>query len=296
MNLPRPVVLCADDFGLTDGVSRGIVELVGQGRLSATGAMTNMPAWRRNAPALAPFRDRIGVGLHLNLTTGGPLGPMPILAPGGDFPPLSDLLRLTLLRQAPAAEIRDEIARQLDAFEQAHGAPPAFVDGHQHVHVLPGIRQALFEALAARSYGGLWLRDPSDALASVLRRRISHRKALVVRVLASGFRREARAAGFETNEGFSGFSPLSDTTDAAPVLGAALAHLGPKPVVMCHPGHVDHTLRGLDRAVESRVAELRYLASDDFSRLLEDRNIVLVARPGARPETQRGSRGAPPTD
>ena len=42
----RNVILCADDFGLADGVSRGIVELAEMGRLSATGAMTNMPGLR----------------------------------------------------------------------------------------------------------------------------------------------------------------------------------------------------------------------------------------------------------
>ena len=81
-------VLCADDFGLADGVSQGIVELAEAGRLSATGAMTNMPGWRRAAPDLKPLRGRIGIGLHLNLTAGSPLGAMPQLAPSGTFPPL----------------------------------------------------------------------------------------------------------------------------------------------------------------------------------------------------------------
>ena len=48
----RSVILCADDFGLADGVSRGIVELAWKGRLSATGAMTNMPGWRRGCAAI----------------------------------------------------------------------------------------------------------------------------------------------------------------------------------------------------------------------------------------------------
>src|SRR6476659_7718062 len=70
------VVLCADDFGLTEGVSRGILELAETARISATGAMTNMPARRRSAPGLQPLKGRIGIGLHLNLTTGAPIGPM----------------------------------------------------------------------------------------------------------------------------------------------------------------------------------------------------------------------------
>ena len=85
MAATRKIVLCADDFGLTDGVSRGILELAEAGRISATGAMTNMPGWRRSAQALKPLVGRIGIGLHLNLTVGAPIGPMPVLARGGTF-------------------------------------------------------------------------------------------------------------------------------------------------------------------------------------------------------------------
>lgn len=273
----RSVVLCADDFGLADGVSRGIVELAAMGRLSATGAMTNMPGWRRAAD-LTPLKGRIGIGLHLNLTTGSPLGPMPNLAPSGGFPPLEELLPKALRRGLNGDEIAGEIGRQLDAFEEAHGEPPAFIDGHQHVHVLPAIRAALFRVLGERGYAGrIWLRDPSDRAAAILRRPIGRSKALIVKSLASGFPRSAQAAGFQTNKGFSGFAPLDLSIPAAQVFEEAFSALGESPVVMCHPGHVDDELRSLDPAVESRAAELAYLKSDAFRNLLEERGIRLVA-------------------
>jgi chitin disaccharide deacetylase len=50
-------------------------------------------------------------------------------------------------------------------------------------------------------------------------------------------------------------------------------------VVMCHPGHADEALKGLDPAVESRPAELAYLGSDAFRGLLSERRIALVASP-----------------
>ena len=275
----RTVILCADDFGLADGVSRGIVELAEAGRLSATGAMTNMPGWRRAAPGLMPVRDRIAVGLHLNLTAGSPLGPMPELAPSGRFPALKELLPGALKRQLPAAEIAGEIGRQIDAFEEVFGEAPAFVDGHQHVHVLPVIRPALIDALKARGHAGrLWLRDPSDRARAILRRPIGRGKALTVKALARGFARSAHAAGFQTNSGFSGFAPLDLSVPAQSVFEEAFSHLGGHPLVMCHPGYVDDELRSLDPALESRVAELTYLKSDAFSVLLEQRGLRLVPR------------------
>lgn len=277
----RSVVLCADDFGLTDGVSRGILDLAEAGRLSATGAMTNMPGWRRNAPGLRLLEGRIGVGLHLNLTMGNPLGPVPGLTDGA-FPPLKEVLRLSLARRLPADAVRPEISRQLDAFQEAFGAPPDFVDGHQHVHVLPGVRQALVAELKERGLAGrLWLRDPSDRIGSIRRRRIGRAKALVVKALGRGFRRSAHRAGFSTNEGFSGFAPFDLSVPAGAIFADALTALGPHPVVMCHPGHVDEELRGLDPAVESREAELAYLKSAEFGGLLEERRVELAPHPDA---------------
>ncbi|MEE1654833.1 ChbG/HpnK family deacetylase [Microvirga sp. CF3062] len=277
MGLSRNVILCADDFGLADGVSRGIVELAEMGRLSATGAMTNMPGWRRAAGDLRPLQGRIAVGLHLNLTTGSPLGLMPQFAPSGVFPTLKDLLPKALSRKLLADEIAQEIERQLDAFIEAHGEPPAFVDGHQHVHVLPGIRLALIKVLTERGYAGrIWLRDPSDRIAAILRRPIGRSKALIVKSLSQGFARAAHAAGFDTNEGFSGFAPLDLSVPAERVFKEAFSKLGLRPLVMCHPGYVDDELRGLDPAVESRVEELNYLKSDAFRELLEERGLRLV--------------------
>ena len=280
MGLSRNVILCADDFGLADGVSRGIVELAEMGRLSATGAMTNMPGWRRAAADLRPLDGRIAVGLHLNLTTGSPLGPMPQLAASGTFPALKDLLLKALRRQFQLEEIAQEIERQIDAFEEAHGKPPAFVDGHQHVHALPGIRSTLIRVLKERGYAGrLWLRDPSDRIAAILSRPIGRSKALMVKSLSSGFARTAHAAGFATNQGFSGFAPFDLSVPAERVFGEAFSKLGPRPLVMCHPGYVDDELRALDPAVESRAEELEYLKSDAFGRLLEERGLTLVPDP-----------------
>jgi predicted glycoside hydrolase/deacetylase ChbG (UPF0249 family) len=282
------VVLCADDYGLTEGVSRGILDLAERGRISATGAMANMPAWPRLAASLRALgHGAIGVGLHLNLTTGAPLGAMPGLAPAGAFPRLGALLRQVLPARGAAGaalegELAAEIERQLDAFEQTHGAMPDFVDGHQHVHALPVVRRVLLRILSQRYPAGgrrPWLRDPSDGLAAILRRGISADKAATVALLSAGFRRAARTAGFDTNEGFSGFSPLQASTPAARVLGRALLSLGPRPLIMCHPGHVDAALRALDPAVESRPLELAYLASKGFGELLARHRVRLVPRP-----------------
>ena len=254
--MTRSFVLCADDFAMTEGVSRSILELLAAGRLSATGAMTNRPHWPGLAGELAAFAGRADLGLHLNLTCAAPLSAMPTVAPSGTLPKLGELALLALRSDAARAEIAGEIGRQLDAFEQSLDRAPDFVDGHQHVHVLPGVRRALLDALAARyPAGSVYLRDPSDSIAAIRARGIAVGKALTVAGLATGLRGAALRRGIPTNRGFSGFSPFDPQRDFTTDLEAFLIRPGAAHLVMCHPGHVDDELVMLDPVVATRPLE-----------------------------------------
>ncbi|MBV9079276.1 MAG: ChbG/HpnK family deacetylase [Methylobacteriaceae bacterium] len=273
-------MLCADDYGMSPGVSRGILRLAEAGRVSATSAMANAPDWPRFAGDLHAVASRIGIGLHLTLTYGAPLGPMPRFAPDGRLPPLGRLIRAAFAGRLPTDEIATEIRRQLDAFRAALGREPDFADGHQHVHVLPGIREPLLAAIA--EFGpppGFWLRDPGERLAAILRRP-SAPKAAFVAVLASGLSRAAARRGIAVNRGFSGFSEFRPDQDLARDFDAYLDGVGPAHVVMCHPGEVAPG-EALDGVTEPRRRELDHLLSPAFGELLERRRVALVPAPRA---------------
>lgn len=255
-------VLCADDFAMTEGVSRSILELLGRGKLSATGAMTSRPHWRRLAPELGAFAERADLGLHFNLTCAAPLAAMPRLAPGGELPVLGVLARAAATSTAVRHEIAAEFERQLAAFEDAMGRAPDFVDGHQHVHVLPGVRRAVLDALARRyPAGSLYVRDPADRVSAIRRRGVAVGKALVIAGLASGFRAAALRRQLRVNRGFSGVAPFDPARDFAADLGRFLLSPGPLHLVMCHPGFVDDELIRLDPVVSARPVEHAAIAS-----------------------------------
>ena len=166
---PRtPLVVCADDYALTPGVSRAIRELIAAGRISATSVMTVCPWWAEEAAALAAVAGAADIGLHLTLTDQSPLGAMPTLAPVGRLPPIDRLVRASILGRLPVAEIEAEIERQLVAFVEVWKRPPAHVDGHHHVHQLPGVRSALFRVLEGQRFGRPYLRSCHEAPARII--------------------------------------------------------------------------------------------------------------------------------
>jgi len=269
--------LCADDYALSPAVNRGILEALAAERLNATSVMTNMAGWRLAARDLMPFHPRIEVGLHLNLTLGKPLRPMPRFAPREEFPPIGRLIRSAYGKALPEAEIRSEITRQIDAFTEAFGRLPDYVDGHQHVQVLPGIRLWLIQCLEKKleertvpkgSAFKPWLRNSGDLLPRIFARGEERSKALMVTAMAQGFARLAQRHGFLCNDGFAGFSAFDPAADYAHAFAHFLTAPGKRHLVMCHPGHCDEELARLDPVTLTREKELAFLLSEEFSHLL----------------------------
>ncbi len=256
----RRPILTADDYAMTDGVARSIEALAVERRLSATSVMTTMPEWPVAAQRLRGYRDRLAVGLHLNLTLAAPAGPMPRLAPDGAFPSLQSLMRAALLGHLSPDEIRQEIARQLDLFEEHFGHAPDHVDGHQHVQVLPVVRQALLAELAARyAPRPLLVRNPADAAGQLLARGFAGGKALTVKLLGMGFGRAVQARGLFVSTRFAGYSAFDTSASYEAEISGEIERQDLDAcglsIVMCHPGYADLALAAIDPVVVRRQQE-----------------------------------------
>ncbi|MCU0893627.1 MAG: ChbG/HpnK family deacetylase [Rhodospirillales bacterium] len=266
------MVLCADDFAISPGVSAGIIDLLARRRLSATSCMTTSRHWPSLAGALAPHRGSADIGLHLTLTDAPPLGEMPHLAPDGRLPPLGRLLAAALSRRLDrpeiAAEIAAEIRRQFDAFVSATGCMPDFVDGHQHVHLLPVIRGEVLALFAGPLAGpGPYLRVCWEPPGRILARRLAVVKAAVLAALSLPLRREARRRAIACNDSFRGVSDYAGAGTYLKEFPRFLRGPGDRPIIMSHPGFADAELAALDALTVEREREHAYFASDRF---LED--------------------------
>src|ERR1700730_4033847 len=120
---PRRIWLCADDYGISPGVTRAIRDLIERGRLNATSVMVVGPAIGRDEAsalgAAAANSPRFEIGLHATLAA--PFRPLTMhFQPidGGMFLPFPKLLRAGLLHRLDPEIIHAELMVQLAAFTE----------------------------------------------------------------------------------------------------------------------------------------------------------------------------------
>jgi chitin disaccharide deacetylase len=274
--VPTRLVVCADDYGLTPGVSRAIRELLAARRISATSVMAASEFWPAEAPALKAVAAGADIGLHVTLTDHIPLGPMPSFAPSGRFPAMGAIYKAGLTRRLPLDEIGAEIERQITGFITHFGAAPAHIDGHHHIHQLPGIRDLVVDAAKRLGSGKIWVRSCREPPHRIWRRGIAAGKSLTLSTLATGIERRARRAGVPVNHGFSGaYEFIAEKRPVSELFERFVANAGDNALVMCHPGHSDATLANLDIMTTAREFERAYLMSPDWPALLARRGLDL---------------------
>ena len=274
---PRRIWLCADDYGIAEGVNRAIRDLIGRFRLNATSVMVVGPAIGRDEVAalqdVAARSPRCAIGLHATLTA--PFRPLTMHfrpTDGGMFLPFSQLLRSGLLRRLDPEIVHAELVVQLAAFQELFGRPPDFVDGHQHAQLFPQVRDAFLRAVKEAAPGA-WVRQGGRILP--LAQRLAAPKALVLDILSVQFRKRAAAANIRFNPAFAGAYDFSRQPGFGVLMRQFLDGLPDGGLVMCHPGFVDDTLISLDPLTTQRETEHAFLGSADFPQLLAANNVTL---------------------
>ncbi len=212
---------------MNTAINEGILVLARKRRLSAVSCMTHADAFQHDARRLRELD--VDAGVHLNFTEA--------LGQPGLYLPLSRLIARSYARTLDVPRVARQIERQLDAFEAAMGRRPDFIDGHQHVHQLPQIRNALLETIARR-YGANppWVRCSAPGSQAGLPAAL-RRKAFVIGALGAWrFGRMAAAGGLRTNRRLLGVYDFRGGSEAyAALLPLWLQNMRDGDLLMCHP-------------------------------------------------------------
>lgn len=275
MNGELKLIVNADDFGISEAVNRGIVEAHERGIVTSTSLMATGPAFE-HAVALAQRCPRLAVGVHLTLTEQRPLTETPsLLTTDGALPPhATDLLKLVLRKQVLLPEIRRELDAQIRRVRAA-GIAISHLDGHQHVHVMPGVAGVVAELAAAHGISAV--RYPVERVRGYMLVDARHARRVAEQVALRFFCARSPLARLRRSDDFVGFyfGGRLDERNLATVL-ERLPRTGTVEL-MCHPGADDM----------QPVGGWRYAWAAERSALTSARIRKLVAARGAHLVAQR---------
>lgn len=265
------IILCADDFGLNAGVSLGLLKLVQRHRLSALSCMTNQPDFLLHAPQLVALNSDVQMGLHFNLTDGFFLSDKEKPCFG-----LNALLMKSHLNLLNLKRVALEFNAQLDVFEDVLGRLPDFIDGHQHVHQFPGIRQVVLDEYEKRLRpNGTYVRTTFPALSL---KKYQYKIKILALTGGRALHSQLTALAIPHNRSFGGVYNFAKDVNYRDLFRQWLALASDKTLIMCHPGEGEMPEDAIGYA---RVKELAYFLSDDFLRDCEAFGVHLHAkRPG----------------
>jgi len=281
----------ADDFGVTPGVNRAIVEANEHGIVTSATLMANSQAFDGavgSAQTLAKRGTRFSVGCHLVLVDGEPLSPavsIPTLLERGASrfrEQLSSFAVAAVTGRIAESDVESEAAAQIERIQQA-AITVSHIDTHKHTHIFPAVLRPLLRC--AREHGVTAVRNPFEP---VLPLPISHllrypklckrfAQMAALRSFAPAFRREVAAHGLRTTDGCLGVL-VTGVLDLELFVQIASAIPDGTWEFVSHPGHHDADLDKVrTRLRDSRQKELDGLTSSEGRTALERRGVELIS-------------------
>jgi chitin disaccharide deacetylase len=272
------LIINADDFGLTRGVNRAVVELHQAGVLTSTTLMARARA-SVEAAEIAATMQTLGVGCHIVLVDGEPAlhaNEIPTLVDkrnGWFRPTLTSFLKRLYTGRIKAEEIEAEAAAQISLLKQC-GVHPTHIDTHKHTHMFPAVLRPVLRA--ARAAGIRAVRNPFEpawavrATAGASLARVA--EVSLLRRLQAQCRRIIAEEGFVTTDGT--IAVVGTGVLNADAVRSLLGQL-PEGIweLVTHPGYNDSDLQ----RVRTRLRASREVEMDALHAVKEFKEIQLIS-------------------
>ena len=208
------MIICADDFGMTEDINCATAQLARAGKIDAVSCMVNKPFFTASELAVLGY---VQLGLHFTLA---------------ETPQeFRNLVLRAYTRRLNRQEICAEIAVQYERFEKVAGRKPDFIDGHLHVQQLPVVRDALIEFVLNRCGD-----TPPRVRNAAMPLRQCSLKSLFISAPGRVLKRKLRKAGIPTNDGFGGIYNYADFMRYPQYLEKFLSTVPENGIIMVHPG------------------------------------------------------------
>jgi predicted glycoside hydrolase/deacetylase ChbG (UPF0249 family) len=275
--MTRQLIVNADDFGRTRGVSAGILRAHLEGIVTSTTAMMNMPGVAADLHQAKSEAPRLGLGVHLNFTAGRPLLPPEWCAS------LVDERGHFLTQEAIAAapdrvkpdELREELKSQIATFKNALGMLPDHLDAHHFIHLYPPFFEVYLDLADSFKLPARIPFPRQEAELDHMPPIIGNTPPETARQIGRTDQHLLAARAFKTTDHF--VATFYDKTVSVPFLMEILASLPQgSSELMAHPGLLDDQLRAESRYNVQREDELAVLTNSQVIEYLDRLDIQLI--------------------
>ena len=284
----KRLIVNADDFGLTAGINRAVMELGTEGVLTSTTLMANAPA---TAAAASLHPSGLGIGCHVVLVDGEPVltpDSIPSLVDSGSdsgrsstpprFRPTLRAFVIDLLRgRIREADIEAEAIAQIRRLQQLDVAV-THIDTHKHTHMFPRVLRPLLRAAVLCNV--VCIRNPFEpdwSIAATFNAGLLRR--LEVKVLNTQrdyFLKAIGQIGMTTTDGALGVL-ATGTLDERLLRDLLRSMPDGCWELVCHPGYSDPDLAAIGtRLLKSREIERAALLEVISDALAVDSALSLV--------------------
>jgi chitin disaccharide deacetylase len=284
----KNLIVNADDLGWTAGVNRGIAQAHRNGIVTSSSLLANGGAFD-DGVKVARVLPALGVGVHLNLSDGAPVAgskAVPSLVDErGELSGGPEQLLLKLARRKlKLSDVEREWDAQIEKIRAA-GIAPTHLDGHKHVHMLPGLFPIALKLAKKHSIAAIRISNEASPLRNALsgknggNSRIELKQGVQARglkLLARDAHKLADKAGIESADYFCGIAQTGVLTREG-VLNLLESLPEGTTELMCHPGYLDEDLAASDtRLQNSRAAELEILTDITVRKSVASHGIRLI--------------------
>lgn len=274
--MSQRLIVNADDYGLTSGVSEGIRRAQLTGIVSSTSAMMNLPASLHDLPRAQTLCPKLGLGVHLVLTVGSPL------LPAAKLPTLVDasgkfFKRAALVQRLDYIDPDEALAEwraQVQQFVRITGCKPDHLDSHHHSSYFT---PALFERmllLAAELSCPIRCPYGADLASAAAYLPGGHVETDFAAVQALRVAFKPRIPQVFSADFYDETVTLIHLEEIIKRIAAGAD--GQTWELMCHPAVVDDKLLSISSYQRQRAAELRLLTDPHVHTLLSENEIELI--------------------
>ncbi|MFX0133454.1 MAG: carbohydrate deacetylase [Candidatus Hodarchaeota archaeon] len=273
-NRSSQLIINADDFGITQGVNKAIIQLSEVGIVTSVSVMTNMPYYKE----IYKLNENIGIGIHLNLTIGKPLLPIEIIPTiinkDGYFYNISTLISKTKNGEISKKEVEAEFNAQIESLINM-GIKPDHLNTHQSLLKYPFFFKIIKKVALKNGIKGI----RTYTLRKLPYNRYLNLKKILKSVYLAYQKLLWKIEGFKVTNRYDSLTDIHlNFNDAIEKLKEIFRNLQNGVLeLIIHPGYLEEENSVLGKYVHEREIELHALLSRDLKKLFDYYNIELIS-------------------